>query len=272
MAAPFGKLGRVKPTGEDAEQLRMLPLLSSYFDPKKLTVPPLARYWSTDDGTPFGIPRPVSMFANDRLGDCTCATLGHQDQLAAAENGETSSLIDRDVIALYRGSGYRDGDPDSDNGWSNIAAARAALAVGWIEALARFDATNHALLKIVVNAFGFAMVGIDLPKSAQAQTGFGKIWEAHPEGKFDGEYARNGWGGHAAGVVDCDGEGVTLVTWGRRQRASWSFVTNYFDAGDGIATLNRFWAKKARGGVSASGLNIDELKLDLARLTFLRFA
>lgn len=267
----FGKLGRVAPTGVDAEQLRMLPLLASYFDPKKLPVPPLARYWSTDDGTPFGIQRSVSMFANDKLGDCTCATLGHQDQLAAVQTGETSSLQDRDIIALYRGSGYHDGDPASDQGWSNIAAARAALAAGWIEALARFDATNRALLKIVVNEFGYAMVGIDLPLSAQEQTGPGKIWEAAPDGSYDGTYKRNSWGGHAGGVVDCDGEGVTVVTWGRFQRASWSFVANYFDASDGIATLNRFWAKRARErGLSASGLNIDELKADLARLSYLR--
>lgn len=268
----FGKLGRVVPTGEEAEQLRKLPMLASYFDPKRLPVPPLARYWSTDDGTPFGVPRPVSLFANDRLGDCTCATLGHQDQLAAAELDETSSLQDRDIIALYRGSGYHEGDPSSDQGWSNIAAARAALKAGWIEALAKFDATNQALLKIVTNEFGFAMVGIDLPLSAQEQTGFGKLWEAAPDGSYDGKYKRNSWGGHAAGVVDCDGEGITIATWGRFQRASWSFVANYFDASDGIATLNRFWAERARRrGLSASGLNIDELKLDLARIDFLRF-
>lgn len=269
----FGKLGRVAASGEEAEQLRKLPMLASYFDPKRLPVPPLARYWSTDDGTPFGISRSVSMFANNILGVCTCATLGHQDQLAAAELGETSSLQDRDIIALYRGSGYRDGDPATDNGWSNIAAARSALKAGWIEALARFDATNPALLKIVVNEFGYAMVGIDMPLSAQAQTGPGKIWEAPPDGKLVGEYKRNSWGGHAVGVVDCDGEGVTVATWGHFQRVSWSFVANYFDAGDGIATLNRFWAKRARNhGLSASGLNIDELKLDLARIDFLRFA
>lgn len=264
--APFGKLGRVAPAGADAEQLRALPLLAAYFNPKQMPAPPLARYWSTSDGTPFGIPRTVSMFGNDRLGDCTCAALAHQDQLAAAEIGETSSLVEADVVRLYQGSGYTPGDPSSDQGWSNIAAARAALKAGWIEAMARFDATNAALLKIVINEFGFAYVGIDLPLSAQGQTGNGKVWDVAPDGSLDGAYKPNSWGGHAVGVVDADGEGVTITTWGKLQRASWQFVASYFDAGDGIATLNRFWAKKARAGLAPSGLRLDELKADLARL------
>ena len=269
MPTVYGKLGRVAPTGVDAEHLRALPLLTAYFDPKKMPVPPLARYWSTDDGTPFGIQHHVSMFANNQLGDCTCATLGHQDQLAAAAANMNSPLQDRDIIMLYRGSGYTPGDSSSDQGWSNIAAARAALRAGWIEALARFDATNPALLKVVVNEFGYAMVGINLPLSAQAQTGPGKLWEAAPDGSLSGQYKPNSWGGHAGGVVDCDGEGVTLATWGAFQRASWSFVANYFDHNDGIATLNRFWAERARQrGLTASGIALDELKADIARLDF----
>lgn len=257
----FGKLGRVKPNKADTEQLNQLPMLASYFDPRRLPPPPLAVYWSSDDRTPFGIPRPIAMFANDRLGDCTCATLGHQDQLAAAWNGTSSSLQDRDIIALYRGSGYDPNDPSSDQGWSNYAAARAALKAGWIEAMARFDATNPALLKIVVNEFGYAMVGIDLPRSAQGQ--MGGIWDVPPDGKLDGEYAPNSWGGHAAGVVDCDGLGVTIATWGKFQRATWEFVKAYFDRGDGIATINRHWARR---GLAPSGIDIDQLRADIARL------
>lgn len=267
MPATFGKLGRVKPNALDAEQLNRLPRFVDYVDPKKLLVAPLARYWSTDDGTPFGIPRVVSMFANNRLGDCTCAALGHQDQLAAAEINETSPLTDADIINLYKGSGYNPSDPSSDEGWSNFAAARAALKAGWIEAMARFDSTNPALLKIVVNEFGFAYVGINLPLSAQKQ--MGAVWDVAPDGKSDHSYEPNTWGGHAVGVIDVDGEGVTLATWGKFQRASWPFVLSYFDRSDGIATLNRFWAKRARAGLSPSGLRIDELQADLSRLNLM---
>ncbi len=261
--ASFGKLGR-KPSDPDA--LNALPLLASYFDPKKMPAPPLGRYWSSYDGTPFGVPRSISMFQNDVLGDCTCAALAHQDQLAAQWVGETSSLTDADVVRLYRGSGYN-GNPSSDDGWTNIEAAQAAMQAGWITALARFDATNPGLLKIVVNEFGFAYVGIDLPLSAQGQ--MGQVWDVAPDDKRDdSHYKRGSWGGHAAGVVDADHDGVTLTTWGKLQRASWAFVRGYFDPSDGIATLNRFWAKR---GLAPSGLRLDELQADIARLNLLRW-
>lgn len=252
------KLGRIK---SDPDQLRMVPLLTSYFDPKKMAAPPLARYWSSHDGTPFGIPRRVSMFKNDVLGDCTCAALAHQDQLAADWNGISSSLLDVDVVNLYKGSGYDPNDPSSDRGWSNISAARAALKTGWLKAIARFDATSQGLLKIVINEFGSAYVGIDLPLSAQDQ--LGQVWDVAPEGKRTSRYEPNTWGGHAVVVVDCDAEGVTLVTWGKFQRATWAFVKMYFDSSDGIACLNRHWVLNS---LSPSGLRLDELMADLARL------
>lgn len=263
------KLGRRKPTDVQRALLARLPdaanlaLRIENFQP-----PPLARYWSSTDGTPYGTRRRVSMFGNDRLGDCTVATLAHQDQIAAQAVGETSPLEDDDVIAIYRQSGYDPADPSSDQGWGNLDAARAAVRAGWASALVHFDATDRDMLEIVVNTFGCAMVGIDLPLSAQRQTGLGKTWDAPPDGKLDGEHRPSSWGGHAVGVVDCDAEGVTVATWGAYQRATWAFVANYFDRGDGIALLNRYWRKHP---LSPSGLYVAEIETEMEKIGLSRW-
>lgn len=271
MTEQLPKLGRNKPTERERSLLARLPGISAYVRPEMFTAPPLARYWSTADGTPYGQRKRVSMFANDRLGDCTCATLAHQDQIAAQQVGEVSPLTDADVIALYERSGYHSSDPSSDQGWTNIEAARAALEVGWVSGFVRFDCTKRTELEIVVNEFGCAMVGIDLPVSAQGQMGTpesGKIWDSSPDGKTDGAYKIGSWGGHAVAVTDCDADGVTLATWGRFQRASWSFVATYFDDGDGIALLNRYWRKR---DLAPSGLRLDELEADMLKLNIMRW-
>ncbi len=248
------KLGRKK-SPIDRRTLQ----LTAYLDVKAMPAPPLARPWSRIGGNLDGAVIPISMFANNVLGDCTCAALAHQDQLAAAQTGQTSSLYDDDVIALYRGSGYDPHDPSTDQGWNNLDAARAARKAGWIEGFAAFDPCNQWLLKIVINEFGFAYIGLDLPNSAKAQ--MGGVWDVAPAGKWNESYERNSWGGHAAGVVDFDHDGVTIATWGSFQRATWSFVFTYFD--EGIAPLNRRWASSA---LAPSGVRIDELRADVARL------
>lgn len=265
LARAPGMLGRIK---SDPEHLKKLPQLVSYLDTTKLRAPPPGRYWSTGDGTPYGLHRIVPMYKNNVLGDCTCAALGHQDTLAAQWTDEPIALQDRDIVQLYKGSGYDENNPETDQGWTNVEAARAALKAGWIEAFAAFDVSNPMLMRIVINEFGFAYCGIDLPLSASDQSRAGQVWDVAPPGKFTDRYKRGSWGGHAAGVVDADHEGVTLTTWGGLQRATWPFVFSYFD--EGIATQNRRWARAGR--FSPSGIAYQDLRADIARLAAAKWA
>lgn len=251
-----GALGRRK---SDRNQLRLQPQLSAYFDYKAMPGPPLARPWNLVGGTVDGPPVSVSTFDNDKIGDCTCAAIAHHDQIAAAQLGMTSPITRDDVITMYRRSGYDPDDPSSDQGWNNLDAARAAKKAGWIDGFATFDPGNQWLMKIIVNEFGGAYCGIDLPNSAKAQ--MGTLWDVAPPNKRDSSYDRNSWGGHAATVVAFDHDGVTLATWGKFQLATWSFVYTYFD--EGMALLNRCWASRP---LTPSGIRLDALRADIARL------
>lgn len=244
-------LGR-RPSPNDRRTIK----LAAYVDTAKLGAP-LARSWSVHDGRPLA----VSMFANDALGDCTCAALAHHDQICAGQLGAISPLTAEDVKTLYRGSGWTPADPTSDQGWSNLDAAKAARRAGWLEGFAAFDVGNRMLLELVINEFGGAYCGVELPVSAQRQTGGGRWWDVAPAGQRGDDYDRGSWGGHAVTVVDFDHEGVKLVTWGAIQRATWSFVFTYFD--EGIAVLNRFWAQRE---LAPAGVDVAQLRADIARL------
>lgn len=249
------KLGR-RPF--NAEHMRALPTLVDHLDVDKMSAPPLSRWWNRQGGVYSGAEIPIAMFGNDTLGDCTCATLGHFDQITAAQIGQKSNLTADDVIQLYEGSGYKPGDGSTDNGWQNIDAARAAMKLGWIEALAKFDPHNKILAQIVINEFGMANIGIDLPLSAQDQ--MGKVWDVAPAGVKDSRYDRCSWGGHAAGIVAYSADEVLIATWGGFQRATWPFVFEY--TSEGLVLFSPRWR---RVQLTPSGLRFDELLADIAR-------
>jgi hypothetical protein len=79
------KLGRV--TSEpDARDLRLATYLGANVAPA-----PLLRNWTRDPG---GRLVPFSDFQNSRMGNCTCAALGHVDQAAAAQTHRLSTFTE----------------------------------------------------------------------------------------------------------------------------------------------------------------------------------
>lgn len=186
--------------------------------------PPAA--WSWDGEHPGAVP--VPMFANDRYGDCVIAARAHQTlRFEAAEVGAPPPITDEEVVAEYFAE-----SGGIDAGLVMLQAMRAWRA-GWVAGGATY--TIHSFLEVVAqdhDEVREAMVvgtglqfGARLPLSAADQMGVGAPWDlvAGPRG------AAGSWGGHAILACEYDAAGVTFITWGKRQRATWAWVDAYAD-------------------------------------------
>ena len=142
---------------------------------------------------------------------------------------------------MYRASGYDPEDKATDNGWSMEAAASHAQHTGlrdttgvqhfagpWMQ----IDHVDQLEVQIALDMFGPMPVGCSLPIAAQHQT----TWDTDGS---DGDQTPGGWGGHSLTLVGFDHLGVTLLTWGSRQRATWAWWARYVD--EAIVAVDPLW-------------------------------
>lgn len=232
------KLGKLSPRHDD-RTLR----LANYHDTVTLAPPAVVA------------PRNVSwgMYANDRLGDCTCASAGHMVINWTDLGKHERSPAEADVIALYDlvNGGQDKGAVEIDvlNAWRNHG-----LGADKIAAYAAIDLKDHEKVKLATYLFGGCYIGLALPLSAQSQVG--KIWTVGRGANG----APGSWGGHAVNVVGYDWYGLTVVTWGQLQRMSWGFWDRYCD--EAYAVIS-----PADWDGSVRGVNLDSLKADLAKIS-----
>lgn len=200
------------------------------------------------------------MFANNRLGDCTCAALGHMVEIWTEQaTGSPTVLQDSDVIGLYD---LVNGGKDQGANMLDVLhqmRTGAGLAGDHVYAYASVDCGNQALVRAAAWLFTGLYIGIRMPVSAQQQVGPGKVW--HPVPGPDG--AAGSWGGHAVNIVAYDSTGLTCITWGARQRMSWSFWTDYVDECWALLPCDY---ENMTGALRANGLDFAQLDSYLARL------
>lgn len=247
------KLGR-KPTIRDARTFRLVDLMGV------LPGVPMARDWPWIDLDQDGrADREIrfDMFGNDRAGCCTIAAIAHHEHLVSWLHEDPRRLETKDVYELYKGSGW-DGNPgsDSDEGWACVSALNAARKAGVIKAFASLDNTRTSV-ELAIDKFAACYVGADLPIAAQRQ----RVWDVAPAGKHDDTYKPRSWGGHAMTAVAYDRTGVTLVTWGRLQRATWEWFFTYVD--ERYVIFNSRWLS---GKYAPSGFGQDRLDALLAKI------
>lgn len=245
---PFA-LGRL-PTREDPRTLRLAAYLAADAPP-----PPTAVNWLTTGAT-------WPLYRNDRIGDCTIVTCAHMTQSWSDAVGEPVVTAETDVIAAYSAvSGYdpRTGRPD--NGAYDLDVMRHWRSVGVggrrITAFARVDHTNLTEVRRALHRFGGLHVGIDLPRTAQAQIGGTWRETLGPAGR------RGSWGGHAVHVGAYGRNGLTCTTWGAVQRMTWGFWRAYVD--EVYAAVSTDFLDAA--GMSPTGLDLPALLADLERVT-----
>jgi len=115
------KLGR-KPSRRDRRTLSF----ARYVSMRALPAAPPARDWAHPLTSPGW-----GMFSNDRLGDCTCAAVGHYLQAMAANTGRPLSIAGADVIKMYSAvAGYDPERPDTDQGAEMLDVLRYMRSTG----------------------------------------------------------------------------------------------------------------------------------------------
>jgi hypothetical protein len=196
------------------------------------------------------------MYANDKLGDCTCAAVGHMEEAWSANIDKPEVPDEQAVLDLYWATGTEDVGRyclDVLNYWQSTGFGGDRERV---MAFVQIDPRNREHVELACWMFGGVYLGVGLPKSAQTQK---DEWTV-----VDGPDAEPwSWGGHCVNLVDYTGErGPVCVTWGRLMTMTWEFFDKYCD--EAYAIISPDWFNSEL--VSPVGFKFDELKKDLAAI------
>lgn len=192
------------------------------------------------------------MYANDILGDCTCASAGHSDATMKVwgKKDEPSATRDNVIDWYKRYCGY-DGTPGTDNGGNMLDVANGLRRDGVIWAFVALDPLNDTQVKQAIDLFGGAWCGVMLPVSAQSET----IWT-----RTEGNGSELGsWGGHAIYVGAYTTKLYTCVTWSELQQMTYPWRKRYMD--EAYAFIDKDWIRA--NGKTVKGVKLDQLEADL---------
>ena len=246
------KLGR-KPARYDPRTLR----LAKYLTPA-LPPPPPARDWSQ------AVQFPCGMMLNDQIGDCTIAAAAHAVQVLTANTGGEQTIADADILAVYEAiSGYKPGDPSTDNGCCLLDVLNYWRTNGIgghkIIAYASVNPLNLAHVKTAIEYFGGLYIALQLPLSAQNQP----IWDVTGWGT-GGQGTPDSWGGHGVFMPAYDQNGFKVMTWSENQALTDAFQQTYNDEAYVIITTD-FINKSTQA--TPDGINLPLLQQDLAQIS-----
>lgn len=199
------------------------------------------------------------MYANDRLGDCTCAGMAHMVEFWTNLSGHaaTFAVTEEQVIAAYSAiTGYDPTTGANDNGAVELNVLNwwrtNGLAGHSISAFTAVNIANRDLVRQAVYLFDGLYIGVALPATAQGQPS----WEYLPQ--YGSQAYPGSWGGHCVNVVDYDEKGVTVITWGAPLHMSWEFWEHYVDEAYAIIGADAFAdSGKTLEGFDAAGLLAD---------------
>lgn len=214
------KLGKLDPQ-RDARNLQLRAVL-------RTDAPALPAAFDVDEHLDFPLDD-NPMFANDAYGDCVIAGRAHQTRrMELADQGGLISIPEETVVDEYL---LESGGADNGlivlpslkawrNGWKAWKPAQA------IEAFAEVNPIDHEAVKAAIcGACGIGL-GFGLPMTAKREIDAGKPWEAVGTGPESAAYS---WGGHYVWACAYDPAFLTCITWGKRQRMSWQFLSWYAD-------------------------------------------
>lgn len=170
------------------------------------------------------------MMLNDTLGDCTCAGVAHDLQVASLfAYGDVSKMItaaDSQVESLYElACGYEPADPTTDEGGveTDVIAyvEKNGFAGRKLLGAVSPDPNNLDHVKKAIANFGKIYFGANMPLAAQNSG----LWK--PVNGREG--IPGGWGGHAMDSPQYSLVGPGFITWGGDQPADWDWWTEYVD-------------------------------------------
>jgi len=195
------------------------------------------------------------MLANDKYGDCTFAGIVHARMANAAVLGITEAFpSEQDVIAAYL----------QYTGGQDQGAVEADLLKYWqtnglfnskITAYAPTDHADFDELRSVIDSYGFAYIGVQLPVTFQQQFVSGQPW-ALTGTPADQQIE----GGHCVILVGYNKDYAQCITWGKVQQVTWEWLRSYMEESWAIITPEI--EQKGQYG----DLRLDELTADLGKL------
>ena len=181
--------------------------------------------------------------------------------LATAQSGKMVIPSDQDILGLYKAvSGY-DGTPGTDQGAEESQVCQYLQTTGLLGhksdghcpiVLGHVGDDQIAHLKWVVQIFGSARLGVNLPKSAEDQFDRGVTWT------LDGD--QSSLGGHDMLAVQYDEHALWAVTWGKMVAISWDWVKIFLEE----AHAECFSDIVQPSGLTPSGFHYSTVVGDLA--------
>jgi hypothetical protein len=197
----------------------------------------------------LGVSNPTALFpmdGNDQYGDCTMAAAAHA---ITVYNGLTKAKVIMDQAALVKQYFQLTGGVDSGldemkvlNFWQSTG-----IDAEKILAFVSIEPKDHAHVQQAIQLFGGVYLGFQVQANAQQDFENKKPWTP---GKLTND-------GHAVYAVAYDATGVTVLTWGSTQKATWAWWDECVDESYAILPLN------AQQAGFATGFDFAQLQADL---------
>jgi hypothetical protein len=185
------------------------------------------------------------MDGNDTLGDCTIAALAHASTVYHGLVGTKSIAKTKPLEKLYLHltGGVDSGLNELDvlNYWRKNSAASEKI-LGFVS----IDPKNRTHIEHAIQLFGGVYLGFQVQEQAIELFDARKPW-------LPAKLTKDG---HAVYAVAYDKDGVTVLTWGNTQKATWGWWDECVDEAYAILPAQ---AKKAQ----FAGFDFDQLQADL---------
>jgi hypothetical protein len=198
----------------------------------------------------LGLSDPTKLFpmdGNDTLGDCTIAALAHAITCYRGLVGKRNILAKATVVKLYM---HLTGGVDSGLNELDVLNywRKSSVSGDKILAYATIDTKNHTHVQQAIQLFGGVYLGFQVQQNCLQEFDAHQPWTPGPLTND----------GHAVFAVGYDQNGVTVLTWGNIQQATWAWWDECVDEAYGILP------PEAENPNFAPGFNIAQLKADLA--------
>jgi hypothetical protein len=204
------------------------------------------------------------MYGNDTMGDCTCATVGHEVQALTAYSGTEVTLAEADILTAYEAvSGFDPVTHANDNGANvqDVLEYWRTTGVGGhkIRAYAELSSIhNFRAVRTALDLFGTVYLGVAVPESAMEQFAAGEPWSVVRGSPIEG--------GHAIPLQAFAESGpapLAVVTWGQLQPVTEKWFSTYVEEAWVIITDD--WL--SANGETCEGLDLKSLESDFTALT-----
>jgi len=214
-----------------------------------LAAPPATYNVLTDVYKNLKTTDPTKLFpmdGNDSVGDCTCAGLAHAITTYSGLVGKKTIMAKAAVLKLYY---HLTGGPDTGLDELNVLNYWRQNSVDGVEIMAfvKLDPKNHTNVQQAIQLFGGVYLGFQVQENAQQEFEAHQPWTPGPLTND----------GHAVFAVAYDANGVTVLTWGNTQQATWAWWDECVDEAYAILP------PQAKDPKFAPGFNLAQLQADL---------